>query len=386
MDLSKYIGKASTYDKKLRLDAKNPESWLKSVSAFANTNGGALIFGISDDDVLVGLDTCQKDSELIGEIVKNRIEPRPYISIDVFSEEGKDFIVVYVPWGEDTPYYLIEGDSKTAYVRMEDESLPATRYDLKRLVLQGIKQSYDTMMNNTQKAFTNFQLLGAKYYSCTGKRFKDKDLYSFGLMSQSNLLTNAGALVTDQETIYHSKIICSRWKGLDKTSEPPKSLYYREFNGSLVSLLDGAIGFIKVHTKNMWKKGAKNGAKYPDYSEIAVTEAIVNALVHRDYFITEEVIHIDIYNDRLEVSSPGGMVDRSLVQKKDLDNIPSYRRNPVIADLFGRMNLMERSGNGLKKIIESYESKENYTEDMKPRFISTDSDFRVVLYNLNYKG
>jgi predicted HTH transcriptional regulator len=136
----------------------------------------------------------------------------------------------------------------------------------------------------------------------------------------------------------------------------------------------------------MWKKGLVYRVEYPDYPERAVQEAIVNALVHRDYTIIGSEVHIDIYDDRIEIVSPGGMYDGTLIQDRDIFNISSVRRNPIIADLFSRMNLMERRGSGLKKIVEAYEFEEKYNENLMPEFRSTESAFFTVLKNLNYEG
>ena len=125
--------------------------------------------------------------------------------------------------------------------------------------------------------------------------------------------------------------------------------------------------------------------RIPEYPERAVQEAIVNALVHRDYTIIGSEVHIDIYDDRIEIVSPGGMYDGTFIQDRDIFNISSVRRNPVIADLFARMNLMERRGSGLKKIVEAYESEEKYNEGLIPEFRSTESAFFTVLKNLNYE-
>lgn len=113
-------------------------------------------------------------------------------------------------------------------------------------------------------------------------------------------------------------------------------------------------------------------------------QRIVNALIHRDYSVIGSEIHIDIYDDRLEIYSPGGMYDVTFIQEEDPYNIASTRRNPVLADVFARMDLMERRGSGLKNIIEAYEFQENYREDLKPEFRSTETKFFTVLKNLNY--
>ncbi|MDO5096183.1 MAG: ATP-binding protein [Peptostreptococcaceae bacterium] len=134
----------------------------------------------------------------------------------------------------------------------------------------------------------------------------------------------------------------------------------------------------------MWKKGPIYRIEYPEYPERAVQEGIVNALIHRDYSVIGSEVHLDIYDDRLEISSPGGMYDGTFIQNIDPYKVSSSRRNPLLADLFARMNLMERRGSGLKKIIEAYKSCENYKEELKPEFRSTESAFFTVLRNLNY--
>lgn len=118
----------------------------------------------------------------------------------------------------------------------------------------------------------------------------------------------------------------------------------------------------------------------------AIQEALVNALIHRDYSEIGSEVHIDMYDDRLEIYSPGGMFDGTFIQEQNPYQISSKRRNPIIADIFSRMNLMERRGSGLKKILDSYQTQEKYSEDLKPEFRSTQSSFFIILKNLNYNS
>ena len=134
----------------------------------------------------------------------------------------------------------------------------------------------------------------------------------------------------------------------------------------------------------MWKKGPVFRIEYPEYPERAVQEALVNALIHRDYSVIGSEVHVDIYDDRLEIYSPGGMYDGTFIQDINPLNVSSIRRNPIIADVFARMDLMERRGSGLRKIIEAYEAEKNYKEELKPEFKSTESSFTTILKNLNY--
>ena len=158
----------------------------------------------------------------------------------------------------------------------------------------------------------------------------------------------------------------------------------QEFEGNIIYLLKASMDFVKRNSKKMWKKGPIYRVEYPEYPERAVQEAIVNALIHRDYTVIGSEVHLDIYDDRMEIYSPGGMYDGTFVQNVDPYNVSSSRRNPVLADLFARMDLMERRGSGLRKIIEAYESCENYKIELKPEFRSTESAFFTVLKNLNY--
>ena len=97
-----------------------------------------------------------------------------------------------------------------------------------------------------------------------------------------------------------------------------------------------------LHSKVRFEKKAQCRVDKPDYSERAVTEALVNALIHRDYLVMGSEVHIDMYDDRLEIYFPGGMYRGKPIQECGLDEIDSVRRNPVIADLFHRMKFMYR--------------------------------------------
>lgn len=123
----------------------------------------------------------------------------------------------------------------------------------------------------------------------------------------------------------------------------------------------------------------------PEYPERAVLEGIVNALIHRNYLEIGSEVHIDMFDDRIEIYSPGGMLDGTRVQDRDLMNVPSRRRNPVIADIFSRLKYMDRRGSGFKKIIGDYRQQPQYEEDMKPEFNSDYDQFLLILKNLNYK-
>lgn len=385
MDLSKYIGETSSYDKKEMLEEKKPKSWLKSVSSFANTKGGILFFGISNNDKLIGLTDAKKDAEIISELIKTKLDPIPQIELKIIRKYNKDFIILHIFEGEATPYYLVDGGNRSAYVRIGNESVLANSTQLKTLVLKGMHQTFDTLSTSTTLDKVSFSKLKSVYYQRTGSTLTDSDLLSFGLIDTQQCLTYAGALLADEKLVYQSRIFATRWNGLDKVHGRLEAIDDKEFEGGLLYLLQSGEDFVKTNSKKMWRKGDTYRIEYPDYPERAVQEALVNALIHRDYHELGSEVHIDMYDDRLEIYSPGGMLDGSFIQEKNPYTIASKRRNPVIADIFSRMNLMERRGSGLKKILDSYQIQENYTEEFKPEFRSTSSSFFIILKNLNYK-
>ena len=230
----------------------------------------------------------------------------------------------------------------------------------------------------------SFTLLEATYLERTGLRFEPSDYVSFGLADKNGFLTNAGKLMTDQHTVYNSRMFCTRWNGLEKGSIFDDALDDKEYEGNLIYLLKSGSEFIRNNSKVRFVKEAQYRVDKPDYAERAVTEALVNALIHRDYIVLGSEIHIDMFDDRVEITSPGGMFGGGSIQEYDIYSIRSMRRNPVIADLFHRMKYMERRGSGLRKIVSETEKLPGYTEAYKPEFSSTATDFRVILKNVNY--
>lgn len=384
MKLSDYIGEATEYDKKEILEERKPKSWLKSVSAFANGIGRALFFGVSNDEVLVGLEDAKGVSEKISEAIKTKMDPAPQVVFEIHAEDGKEFVILKVPAGQETPYYYTGDGNRIAYVRIGNESVPASAVDLKRLVLHGSNASFDSLSTRYPFESLAFTKLRSVYRMRTGTELTDSDFVSFELVDENNILTNAGVLLADDSPMRHSRLFCTRWYGLDKASGIMEALDDKEYSGSMVSLLQNGTEFVKNNTKKRWKKTGNGRVEMPEYPEQAVHEVIVNALIHRDYMEIGSEVHIDIFDDRMEVYSPGGMFDGSIVQNLDTDNVASKRRNPVIADIFSRMHFMERRGSGFKKIKADYRHAVNYRPEVEPMFRSTPTSFFATLYNLNY--
>ena len=209
-------------------------------------------------------------------------------------------------------------------------------------------------------------------------------MISFGLANEQGYLTNAGALIVDESPTMCSRLFCTRWNGLNKRGGIIDAFDDAEYSGSVISLIDNGEAFIKRNAKKMWRKTANSREEMPEYVERSYHEALVNAIAHRDYLIYGSEVHIDIFDDRMEIYSLGGMPDGSVIQERDPLMVPSTRRNPVLADIFNRLGYMERKGSGFGKIIGGYEFQINYDESKKPSFRSDRYQFTVIMPNLNY--
>ncbi len=384
MDIEKLIGETTEYDKKQAVEKKKIKNWCKSVSAFANTMGGSLIFGISDNDEIVGVDDIKGDSEFLSQKIKERISPIPVFNLRFEVLDDKKLIIVDIVAGKDTPYYYVGDGMTEAYIRVGNESVAANAAELRRLVLRGVNETYDSQSSGYQITDYAFTKLRERYKKVTGKSFEDKDFESFELVDANGILTNAGALLADECPIKHSRVFCVRWNGVNKSNGKGEAYDSAEYSGSLISLLNESVAFVRRNMRMAWRKLPDSRENMPDYMERGYFEALVNGLIHRDYLELGSEVHVDMFDDRMEIYSPGGMVDGTMIQNLNLEQVPSKRRNPVLADVFARLDYMERNGSGIGKIIDSCEFAVNYTDKKAPIFYSDRSQFRVTLPNLNY--
>ena len=361
------------------LEASKPKSWLKTVVAFANGTGGSIFWGISDDRSIIGIDNCQKVIEKVTEIIKIKIEPMILFKITPIEISNKTVLRLEVKPGTATPYYYVSDGNKIAFIRLGNETVAAPSHILNELILKGQRLSFDAMSSRLKFSEVSFTLFEATYKQRTRNSIeKPNDYLSFGLMENNGVLTNAGVLFSDQCPISQSRIFCTRWNGLDKGSIFDDAIDDKEYEGNLIKLLEQGTAFIKNNSMVKWRKTPNGRDEMPDYPERAVFEALVNALIHRDYMISGSEVHIDMYDNRLEITSPGGMYNGKRIQEIDILHVPSLRRNPVISDVFHRLKFMERRGSGLKKILKEYEEKE------LPEFYSEQQFFTVILKNKNY--
>ena len=214
----------------------------------------------------------------------------------------------------------------------------------------------------------------------THQEWNDKYLESFGLVTPDGKLTNAGLLFVDNCTVFQSRIFCTRWTGLYKDD----AISSVEHRANLVLLLKYGMDFIKNYTMSGWVKMPNYRLNLPDYSDRAIFEGLVNHLIHWDYTVMGGEVHINIYDDRVELVLPGAILDGTQIQDRDIYKVPSMRRNPVIADVFTQLDYMEKRGSGLRKMRELTEKLPNFLQGKEPQYQTEAISFYTTFYNLNW--
>ena len=376
MKLENLISECTEYDFKLMLEEKRPKSWLKSISAFANGFGGSLFFGIDNDGIIKGLDDIQYVCEMISSKIRDYMDPLPDVKMLPHRIGNMDVLQLEVKSGSYTPYYYVGDGQRIAFVRIGDESLPATTEQMMRLVLKGTNKTYDSLYTDYKVKDYSFTILANTFKNRTNQEWNKKYLLSFGLVTSFNTLTKAGALFADDCPLVQSRLYCTRWDGVIKGD----AVNDAEFTGNVLMLLREAMNFVKSNTKRGWEKLSNGRKNKPEYAERAVLEAMVNHFIHRDYTVIGGEVHLDIYDNRLVVTSPGGMYNGMLIQNLDIADVSSERRNPILANVMAQLDYMEKRGSGLTRIYNETKALDGYKDDLKPMFKSSATQFQTIIF------
>ena len=380
MEIDKLIAECTAYDFKLMLEEKRPKSWLKSVSAFANGMGGSLFFGVADNREVVGLKDTQHVMESISFLLRDHMDPLPEVEIIPMILDSKTVIQLKVAAGKYTPYYYVGDGQRVAFVRIGDESVPASDEQMMRLVLKGSNRSFDSLKTDFKVENSAFTILANTFEVRVQLHWNRKYLKSFGLVTDDGRLTNAGVLFSDDCMMPQSRLYCTRWDGVEKTD----ALNDAEYKGNILMLLREAQAFVKSNTRRGWEKLPNGRRNKQDYAERAILEGLVNHFIHRDYTVVGGEVHLDIYDDRIVLTSPGGMYNGLMVQDLNLDDISSDIRNPVLADVMAQLDYMEKRGSGLRRILNETQRLDSYRDDRHPVFRSNASQFITTLYSMDY--
>ena len=378
MNIKNLISECTAYDFKQMLEEKKPKSWLKSVSAFANGQGGSLFFGVDNDGVIRGLEDIQDVTEKISSAIKDKMDPLPEVEAIPHKDGDIKVLQLKVNAGHYTPYYYVGDGQRIAFIRVGDESMPATDEQMVALVLKGTNRTFDSLHTHQHEEDSSFTILANEFRKRTHQEWHKGLLKSFGLVTSEGVLTNAGALFADDCPLMQSRLYSTRWDGLDKDD----AVNDEEYQGNILMLLRMALNFVKANTRKGWEKLPNGRKNKPEYAERAVLEALVNHFIHRDYTVMGGEVHLDIYDDRLVLSSPGGMYSGEVSDEVNWREVFSDRRNPILADVMAQLDYMEKRGSGLKRICNETKKLTGFQETLMPRFKATASHFMTTIYRV----
>ena len=340
------------------------------VIAFANTDGGTIYIGIEDDGTVIGIENTDKTMLSITNMIRDSIHPDVTLFTDVsmIDIEEKTVIRIDILRGTERPYY-IKGKGirpEGIYVRQGASSVPASHAAIVKMIKETSSDNFEEAISIEQtlsfskadEAFRNHSI-----------NFDDNNKRTLGLIRHDGLYTNLALLLSDQ--CPHS-IKAARFQGTDKAIFTDRV----EISGSVFQQMDEAYEYLQKNNRVSSEFKGLERVDHLDYPEEALREALVNAVVHREYAIPGPVL-ISIFDDRIEITALGG-----LTKELSLDDIMlgvSVLRNKKLGDIFYRLKLIEAYGTGIEKIMRSYD---NCSE--KPKIDISDNAFKITLPNQNY--
>ncbi|MFQ8982942.1 MAG: RNA-binding domain-containing protein [Evtepia sp.] len=341
----------------------------KEVIAFANTKGGTLYIGVRNDGTVVGIEDADRVTLQINNMVRDSIKPdvTMFVHYETQAVGGKTILAVTVQKGTGRPYYLASKGLKPSgvYVRNGTSTDPATDTAIRKMIKETDGDCFEDMRSLEQNL--TFQAASAQFAKCKVP-FDASKMQTLGLVSPDGIYSNVAMLLSDQCS---STIKAATFSGIDKSQFQDR----REFGGSLFSQMEDMYAYLDLRnrTKATFDGLYRHDAR--DYPEEALREALLNSLVHRDYSFSASTL-ISVYDDRIEFVSVGGLP--SGIALEDILLGLSVCRNPKLAAVFYRLNLIEAYGTGMPKILKAYAG-----SGVKPKIEVSSNAFKITLPNRN---
>lgn len=343
----------------------------KEIVAFANSSGGKIYIGIDDDGNIVGLDNIKKDIESLSGMIKDGIKSDLTLYTNIGQEKinDKDIIVLEILDAPNKPYYLSDKGLKSSgvYLRSGNTSVPASDEVIKKLIIDSQNIPFEEMISKYQNLHFDYlyELFRVKKID-----LNDTTLKTLNIVNLDGKYTNLGLLLSD-ECPFSTK--CAIFEGNNDIKFKDR----KEFTGSLLKQVNDVNDYLNIYNRIFGEIKGFERIDIRDYPEYALREAVLNAIIHRDYNYSGSIL-ISLYDNHFEITSLGGLIKGLKID--DLYFGVSQTRNRNLANIFFRLNYVESFGTGIKRIIQSYE---NFSE--KPIILSTENTFKVTLYNVNYK-
>ncbi len=373
---------------KSRLNRNNSEGWLKTIAGFSNAEGGSFFIGVEDkSNKLIGFTRQDADNErnYFNNQINEHIFPRPTFKLSFISYQihNKELYIIRVDVSESPikPIILKFKNVPSIYMRREGFTNGATYEEIIAMSIKSLNTQFDVLDSDCEYKRENFTKLLAFYSEHnSGKELTDKALQSMGFFTKDKILKKGAVLFSDDYSGERTQIQCSVFAGFTKGSE--RIVTINRFNGNLIDSINYIMEFVKLRMNHAMVKLPDSRINLDAYPERALFEGVINALAHRDYFLEGTQIQIDMFKDRMEISSPGSFYQGEKISKTyDLSNIISMRRNELICKVFVKCDVMEAAGTGFDKIVSDYADAD---ENHKPYIFSSSDHFTLVLPDLTY--
>lgn len=344
--------------KELELKSTITNTFLKTVSAFSNYNTGKIIFGVDDNGKIIGLENIEELCLDLENKINDNINPKP--DFRFIKDTKKNIITLIVEEGFNKPY-LYKGK---AYKRNDTSTVEVDRIEFNRLTLLGLNQYYEEL--KARKQNLKFEVLTKELEEKLSlKNFSKDVLKTLNLYDDKIGYNNAAELFADSNT----------FSGID----------IAKFGKNIDEILDRNL-FVNISIISQFQKTLEVFNRYYKYEQIlgseriekelipekAFRETIANALIHRTWDVNSN-IKVSMYEDKIEVSSPGGLPS-GISEKEYLNGQISQLRNPILANIFFRLKYIEMFGTGIRRINESYK---DYA--IKPAFEIFENSIKITL-------
>lgn len=344
----------------------------KEIIAFANCNGGKLYIGVQDDGTVVGLDDPDSVALQISNMVCDAIKPdlTMFLHYETLEEDGKKVVAVSIQRGTERPYYIAKKGLRPegVYVRQGYSSVPATDSAIRQMIKETDGDHFEEMRSlNQELTFEAAQ----KEFELRDIKFGSQQMQTLKMIDKEGIYSNLGLLLSDQ-CVHTIKVAVFQGKDQEVFKDR------REFTGSLLQQMNEVHEFIDFRNQTHATINGLLRTDIRDYPEVAVREALLNLIVHRDYSFSASAL-ISIYEDRIEFVSVGGLVPG--MELEDIMVGLSVCRNQNLANVFYRLKLIEAYGTGMRKIIRAYKNQE-----AQPVIESTKNAFKIILPNINMES
>jgi len=341
-----------------------------TIIAFANCDGGTLYIGVDDDGTVYGVDDVDGTMLRVTNAVRDAVRPDITMFVEFRSDvmDEKPVVCVSVQRGTARPYYLHGKGIRPegVYVRQGASTVPATDAAILHMIKDTGGDSYEAARSLNQQLTFN---KAADFFQKRKVEFGRTQMRTLHLIGEDDMYTNLAFLLSEQ---------CTHMIKLAVFEGSKKSVFKdrRELSGSLLEQLEEAFDYIDRYNRTRAEFSGLDRLDMRDYPTEAIREALLNAIVHRDYSFSGAAL-ISIFEDRMEFVTIGG-----LVKGITLDDVKlgvSVLRNEYLANTFYRLRLIEAYGTGILKINECYD---DYA--VKPIIETTSNAFKITLPNTNF--